>query len=686
MPQYDEDLLTFFKEQKADVTDAAFDVEHGGIRLLAFGKVILDGFEESGFIDSGRLAYFMKPLPRGTPEVHAYAADADDDLLTLYLFIEKEGDEPTSIQKADVEGAYRRMQLFVKLASSGQLDAIVEPSQPVNELVKLLKEKDNPNLRILFSVVTNGLMSDRASGSVDDESKDTWDILRLYRAFGVGVSRDPINVDFQGNYGGSLPCLVTPPAADGLQVYLTRIRGDVLARLYERYRSRLLERNVRSFLQFAGKVNQGIKDTIESQPDRFLPYNNGISVTAAMVVTKPATDGLAYIDVVDDFQIVNGGQTTASLASCARRGDVSAIFVQMKLTVVPKNKLDEVVPLISQYANTQNTIQAADFKANHPYHIAVEKQSRDSWTHPNANSSRGTRWFYERSRGQYLNEKTRFADAGRRRFEQENPRAQKFSKTDLAKYLMSWDQYPQKVSLGAQKNFMQFMNLIDRENRPLPDAPEFKRIVALAMLFKRAEKLYGELGFAGYRAQVSSYTLAMLSYRFKKHLEWRIFAETNMVPESFVEMMRSLMITANNIITNPPPRWSNMSEWCKKEECWMAILQANTEEIEGLPVQEPPSTVPLPDCDKQLLEAVTLVPAAVWFEIAAWAKQNDNLPGWQRSMVFNIGKTVARNLAPSVKLAKYAPKIVDDAWEAGFRHEQLDATALQRLRNLKNEA
>jgi hypothetical protein len=354
----------------------------------------------------------------------------------------------------------------------------------------------------------------------------------------------------------------------------------------------------------------------------------------------------------------------------------------MKLTVVPQDKLDEVVPLISQYANTQNRVQEADFKANHPYHIALEKQSRQIWSKPTDANPRGTRWFYERSRGQYTVEKLRFAEAGKRRFVQENPPSQKFSKTDLAKYLMSWDQYPQHVSLGAQKNFMDFMSLLSRENRPMPDEAEFKRIVAIAMLFKRAEKLYAEMEFTGYRANAVAYTLAMLSYRVKKHFDWDKFWHEGAVPEAIVDMMRPLIITARNIILHPPGQ-QNITEWCKKDACWIAILQANTEEIPGLPVQEPPSVVPLHEVDKKLIEAVTLVPSAVWFEIASWAKRTDNLESWERSMAFNIGKKVAINKPPSVKLAKHGPKIIEKSWAAGFRHEQLDASALIRLRALE---
>jgi hypothetical protein len=93
----------------------------------------------------------------------------------------------------------------------------------------------------------------------------------------------------------------------------------MLADIYNDYRSALLERNVRSFLQFNGKVNKGIRDTLKTAPHRFLPYNNGLSTTASSVVLTGASNGTAHIRSLADFQIVNGGQTTASIAAASRR-------------------------------------------------------------------------------------------------------------------------------------------------------------------------------------------------------------------------------------------------------------------------------------------------------------------------------------------------------------------------------
>src|SRR5262249_25127591 len=285
-------------------------------------------------------------------------------------------------------------------------------------------------------------------------------------------------------------------AADGLQVLLTCIPASILAEIYSIHRAALLERNVRSFLQFTGKVNKGIRATVLSEPQRFLPYNNGLSATAGEVVLDLLPGGIGQIRIVRDFQIVNGGQTTATLASCMRRdrADLAAASVAMKLTIVPRGLLDGLVPQISRCANTQNRIQDSDFSANDPWHITIERLSRNTWTRATPDAPRGTRWFYERSRGQYADALASCqTPAGRRQFRSANPWFRKFTKTDLAKFILSWDQYPNVVSRGAQKCFMYFESQMAHSPRGTPDEADFKKIVALGMLFRSAEKLYNEM-------------------------------------------------------------------------------------------------------------------------------------------------------------------------------------------------
>ena len=208
--------------------------------------------------------------------------------------------------------------------------------------------------------------------------------------------------------GYNVPCIISTSENEEYQSYLAIISGQALAAIYEKYGSRLLEQNVRSFLQFTGKVNKGIRTTILKEPHMFLAFNNGIAATAERIELGVSPDGKGLvITSVQDFQVVNGGQTTASIYHTLKKdkADISGIFVQLKLSVVKnRNNFSEIVSRISEYANTQNKVSVSDLSSNRPYHIELEKLSRNIFApHVTGQIGQQTKWFYERARGQYKN-------------------------------------------------------------------------------------------------------------------------------------------------------------------------------------------------------------------------------------------------------------------------------------------
>ena len=291
--------------------------------------------------------------------------------------------------------------------------------------------------------------------------------------------------------------------------------GEFISRIYERFGPRLLELNVRSFLQARGKINRGIQETIQTEPRRFLAYNNGLSMTAADVHVVDLRGGGRGIDAISDLQIVNGGQTSASLhfAKVKHKADLSGIYVQAKLSVVDPTLLIDLVPRISQFANSQNKVNMADFSANDPFHVEVEKLSRTVWAPGRAGTADLTRWFYERARGQYADALGRErTPAKQRNFRLASPPSQKFTKTDLAKYENLWDQLPWIVSMGAEKNFREFMlRLEKRGSLFVPDQAYFEHLIAKAILFKEADKLVYRMKLGGYKSQTVYYTIAKIS-------------------------------------------------------------------------------------------------------------------------------------------------------------------------------
>jgi hypothetical protein len=688
-------LDRFLEQIRSDVFDRANEAGNEGLRLLSLVEVLVERMEEAGVAAEGHVAYYRRESGNVNAEVHAYSYDTDDDVLTLYHCIDANEDSNLGdgwsvkpIGKDAIDRGFRRLEAFVRLARSRRVVGLDE-SEPAAELVKVIQDLSGPETTVELSVLTTGTVSERAAvfAASDGFRREVWDLLRLMRSCG-GVGEERPSIDFTSDFGQTLPCLVMPRADDGIQVLLTSMPGKILADIYKTYRGRLLERNVRSFLQFTGKVNRGIRDTVLNSPDRFLAYNNGISATAASVDLEDLGDGLARIRAVRDFQVVNGGQTTASVASCLRRdgADLSLVDVPMKLTVVPPAALDDLVPLISKYANTQNRIQEADFSANHPWHIALERLSRAAWTRPTELAPRGTRWYYERSRGQYADEVAAQATpAGKRAFRRDNPSAQKFTKTDLAKFVLSWDQRPAVVSRGAQKCFVEFMNQLVREGRRPPDEDEFRRIIGQAILFHTAERLYADLEYQGYRAQVVTYSIARLSHTLQRRIRWDEIWEAQAVPASLVAPLKLVLTGVREVILHPPQN-RNITEWCKREECWSAVLQLPLQlGLPGSPAgtgADPRKDQPPPTPEETTaIELVRAIPADVWFAAAKWAKDTESLQGWQRSLAYSLGTVGARGKTPSSKQAVQGCRLLTEARRLGFGHDLLVSDLLQRLAN-----
>ena len=386
-------------------------------------------------------------------------------------------------------------------------------------------------------------------------------------------------VDLSTIDGGGLPCIEAGADTDQYAAYLCVVPARALAEMYEEYGSRLLEGNVRSFLAIRGKVNKGIRNTLLHQPEMFFAYNNGIAATASSISVQATAQGM-LITSATDLQIVNGGQTTASLAS-ARRNDKSKldhVFVPMKLSVVTAERSGEMIPLISRYANSQNCVSEADFFSNHEFHRRLEEISRRLWAPAQAGAQHETHWFYERTRGQYLNETALLTLAKRRNFEQLNPRHQVLTKTDLAKGENAWRQMPHIVSRGAQKNFLDFAGYVT--SRWDADPAQFhedywRAVVARTILFRATEKLVSSQPWysGGYRANVVAYTVAGLFHlidvrRAGRGLDIGSIWRRQRLSASLVAQVTDIASAMHEVITTPHPGVQNVTEWSKRELCW----------------------------------------------------------------------------------------------------------------------
>jgi len=512
----------------------------------------------------------------------------DEGGLDLFVADFDSRTELASLTRTDVDAAFKRVANFFEASLRKNLAADLEITSPEYGLSRQIADRSSLVRHLNLILVSERTLSDRIQALPDADtagvptSYHIWDISRLYRQRSSRSHKEALDLDFEAMFGAGIPCLPAHLGTDTYQSYLVVMPGDNLSRLYEKFGARLLEQNVRTFLQARGKVNQGIRTTILTEPGMFFAYNNGITATAQSIELKQGDGGL-QITRITDLQIVNGGQTTASLFHTRRRdkADLAGIFVQMKLSVIDSEESERVVPRISEYANTQNRVQAADFFSNHAFHIRMEEFSRRLWAPAGKGAQRETKWFYERARGQYADAQSKLTPGEQRRFKAENPKLQMFTKTDLAKFENVWDDHPRFVNLGAEKNFARYASRIGKEWDKSSDGfneAYFKRVVARAIIFRATERIVSAQSWynGGYRANIVAYTLAILSEltrRQGKSLDFLDIWDAQEISSLLEDALAAIACNVNDELLRPPQGISNISEWAKRETCWTRMLE-----------------------------------------------------------------------------------------------------------------
>lgn len=586
-------LDEFAEELFQDIVSAA-DADRQLIEDVAFEKLCAP-ILEAGEMDAADRAAYLGP-PRSGIRVDGYGGDPlDDPARTLGLIILDFDDSlaGTRLTNTDISALFRRLSSFLHHALDPQWRNALEETSPAFGLADLIATRWSKVTGVRLLVVSNRELSERAAGRESEVLEgrpvtfSVWDLRRLYRFIEVSRGNEDIDVDLSGAFGGPLPVLPADQSKDDFESYLAVMPGQVLAEIYDRFGARLLEQNVRVFLQARGKVNRGIRNTLETEPSRFFAYNNGITATAEEVEFE-RNDGRLLLHRMKNFQIVNGGQTTASLhvAYRGRHGrrksevDLSRTSVQVKLTVVDRERAAELVPKISEYANTQNRVSAADFFSNHPFHVRLESFSRRIYAPSAEGTFQQSKWFYERARGQYADARAqRHTTAQRRKFDLENPRRQLFTKTDLAKFCGVWEGRPHTVSLGAQKNFADFAGRIgkawEKDDTQFNEA-WFREVVAKAITFRRTEKIVSAQDWyeGGYRANIVAYAIAKLAHDVetkKRAVDFEAIWRRQALTEAMGDALALAAREANEALIDPLPGIRNVTEWAKKQPCWKRV-------------------------------------------------------------------------------------------------------------------
>ena len=568
--------------------------------------------------------------------IDGYAFDETDHSLILFISDFQDSYSPENLNLSKVDELYWRLYYFLDEACNGSLNDYFDDSDDILKIGQLIKKRINAVnedeeriLKIKFFILTNKELGTnlleanlletniRKSKGRSKKAKTTkkikkqdfngkpleinlWHLERFYEMENSNNS-EPIVIDIardfpELNYIG-IPCIKGNVGTGlGYDAYIAIIPGKLLSSIYIEHGSKVLEGNVRAFLGTGGSksVNSGIRRTINTDPTKFFIYNNGISVTAADVEVI-SVDGELLITKIIDMQIINGGQTTASLAEAVLKKtniDLEGIYVPMKLTVIEDRETenddgvrfyDEMVQAIAKYANSQNKVTAADFFSNEPFHVWMERISKKHLAPPSQYTI-PTGWYYERSRKRYQQELFKLRGDESKRFQAKFPKKQIINKEQLAMYYTAvFYCKPHIVSKGKNWTMKEFGATISDEFKSHKENFNefyFERCICSAIIYrtidayleKNKDSAKNPTGFwyksGGYKLNIVPYTIAKILSSIPKGytLNWKDIWTKQRLSSAFMREIEIVTRMTNDFICNS--HGVIVTEYCKRYSTW----------------------------------------------------------------------------------------------------------------------
>lgn len=570
--EFQDEVLTYVKENSPISTNTAFKT------------LFLSYLTEAGetLVSDCMLVDFKKDSEN--MKLDGYAFSEYFRSLTLLVSKYQAKPIPEKIKKTEIDKLLKKVLKFYKTCGTNDFEALEESSDGY-QAYKFIKGHKADIETVNIILLTNDeiiryIPDDVHYGKITVRF-DVWDIERLYQSVlgGTAVERQLV-VKLKKKYGESLPLIKVKGDNEIYDCYIGVISGELLARIYETEGQDLIQKNVRSFLQAIGKVNKGIKVSLANEPQMFMAYNNGISTIAeSIAVDEGRSSGdIVNITEITGWQIVNGGQTTASIYNAYKaKLPLEQVNVQIKLSVIKqKDRAEEIIHNISKYANSQNKINMSDFNANDAYHVKMERLSRATPI-PVAKGKSTDYWFYERARGQYLVELNRQPTAAaKKEFKSRCPKNRCISKTVAAKCVMTYRGYPDIVSKGLETSFIYFSDMVSKGEVPEPSEQSYIEMIAKVILFNSCDEIIKNLKFGGFKAQQDYYTVALFGKYYSDLFDPLEIWNRQSINAETAKTIEELAYFVWNHFQNPTVPGVNIGQWCKKEECW-ELLQARYE-------------------------------------------------------------------------------------------------------------
>ena len=601
-------ILEEYFNYRNELLDQSKDDE-GFIQENLILSQVLPSMLDAKLIDSEDFtnSYFKSTADK--LKINAYSINESGERLQLFLIDENSIDLTASQDdllistRSSYESQFKRCTNFHNKAIKGHLNDEIQDSSPVRPLISSVSSSQGAQqfdvveiflITLTSTVSKQGATTQPKRIEFDDEEivvtysknrerhkkellikKRIIDLNFLYTVLISQGSREALTVNFEKTFGESLYSIKAADE-DYFESYLCVLPASILSRLYKEFSTRLLEKNVRSFLQFRG-VNKGIRETIRKEPEKFVAYNNGLTITATNGDIS-FESGQYKIKSLTDFQIVNGGQTTATIYFTQKDGfDISKVKVMAKINVAKEatdEELEELISNISTYSNAQSRVSKVDLRSRNPQLVRIKSLSESVMT------PSGKKWFFERAKGEF-NTKLRIAGSNKRRLAKEYPTQRRFSKELMAKYYSAWGNQPHLVKKGGEKIFRYFIEKLTGEGefkKPININRDFyEELVAKIILFRKLEKIYGsgKNSMGQLRSAVVPYTLSvlfMITDAEKKEPSFDLLKIwLNEELESDLEAYLTQLLKLVNELIKKYSESDDYGEYSKKEELWKRI-------------------------------------------------------------------------------------------------------------------
>ena len=651
------DTKSFASEQYALALENANN--NGTCIEVELARNILDLMCEYGEISNYELCQFKK----GQAMLTAYSYNEDLESLDLFLF--SKASTPTAKIGVDtVQDKYSNISNFYREALRNIPFFGAEVSEDAKNAIALIKEVRNNIQRVRLFFLTNGIVDPSPILNFSEENEyehifmeySTWDLSRVYRMNAINSGSEAIEIDFRLNYNTKIHCLRVEDENPKVDAYFAIMPGSILAKIYEQYKQTLLEGNVRLFLQKTNKVNRQICKTIKERPEMFFSFNNGISATAKHVeFGSGGSKAAPYITKITDLQIVNGGQTTASIASM-QECDLSRVFVPMKISVI-KDEQDysEIVKEISTSANSQTAIKRSDFLSGDEFLKGLENISRTE-TEPTTQ----TRWYFERKRGQYRNEASNLFGYEKTIFNSTYPKTQVLGKADVAKYALLCDMRPYQACKSKEIVAVTYFSGLREDTEVKIDGEYYRNIVSLYLLYSYVNNYVKESFrnlYGTYSNRITNYIISSIAYLTNKEFNLAYIWKNKKVKSGLKSVIKQLATVINDhLFADFKPQYP------KEEICWTE-LKVKLDELKDIKFQlltfseKASATISEIEEKDELIEQVFSIPAPLWSAIAEWGKQTGKLTMVERMRA--LGYADKRRSLIKLKTHEMAEKAIE---------------------------